>query len=330
MTLSKIALAVITAFSLVSSPAVAKVTLKYGHPNPNESIGGQFANRFADLVKEKTAGNVIVNVFPSSQLGTAKERFEGVQFGLIDFGHDSYSTVGQAVPDFGALDLPYLYRDVAHAVAATTPATSPMLRQLNERLIASSQIEVIGSFLYGIRELTTSNFPVRIPDDLAGKRIRAIPVPVWIAMVEGMNAIATPVDFSELTTALATGVIDGQENPLTAILTSNMYESQKFLILTDHMINIIPLFVNTGTMARLSAQEQVAVRESAVQAGKEILAVSIAEHERLKAELAKKGMTVISTENGLNLDTFKSRVSGHVKKKFPNWAPIIESIQSIR
>jgi TRAP-type C4-dicarboxylate transport system substrate-binding protein len=96
------------------------------------------------------------------------------------------------------------------------------------------------------------------------------------------------------------------------------------------MINIIPLFVNTGTMARLSAQEQVAVREAAVQAGKEILAVSIAEHERLKAELAKKGMTVISTENGLNLDAFKSRVSAHVKKKFSNWSPIIESIQSIR
>lgn len=331
MSLSKHALVVaIAALSVAGSPAIAEVTLKYGHPNPNESIGGQFANRFAELVKEKTAGNVIINVFPSSQLGTAKERFEGVQFGLIDFGHDSFSTVGQAVPDFGAFDLPYLYRDVPHAVAATTPATSPALRELNDKLIATSQIEVIGSFLYGIRELTTSNFPVKTPDDLAGKRIRAIPVPVWVAMVEGMNAIATPVDFAELTTALATGVIDGQENPLTAILTSNMYDSQKFLILTDHMINIIPLFVNTGTMAKLSAEEQVAVREAAVQAGNEILTISIAEHERLQAELADKGMTVISTANGLDLEAFKSRVSAHVKAKFPEWATIIEGVQAIQ
>jgi tripartite ATP-independent transporter DctP family solute receptor len=310
--------------------AHAQVTLKYGHPNPNESIGGQFANRFAELVKEKTDGGVIVNVFPASQLGTAKERFEGVQFGLIDFGHDSYSTVGQAVPDFGALDLPYLYRDVAHAVAATTPATSPVVTGLNERLKAEANMEVIGSFLYGIRELTTSNFPVKTPEDLAGKRIRAIPVPVWIAMVEGMNGIPTPVDFAELTTALATGVIDGQENPLTAIMTSNMYDSQKFLMLTDHMINIIPLFANSDSIAKLSPEFQTAVREAAVQAGQDILTVSVAEHERLKTELAGKGMTVISIDDGLDLEAFRSRVGAHVEAKFPEWAEIIAGIRAIQ
>ncbi|WP_274626337.1 TRAP transporter substrate-binding protein [Arvimicrobium flavum] len=314
----------------LAGTASAQVTLKYGHPNPNESIGGQFANRFAELVKEKTSGSVVVNVFPSSQLGTAKERFEGVQFGLIDFGHDSYSTVGQAVPDFGALDLPYLYRDVEHAVAATTPETSPVARELNERLKSEAQMEVLGTFLYGIRELTTSNYPVRSPDDLAGKRIRAIPVPVWIGMVEGMNAIPTPVDFAELTTALATGVIDGQENPLTAILTSNMYDSQKYLILTDHMINIIPLFVNSASLARLSPEQQTAIRDAARQAGQDILAISVAEHERLKTDLAEKGMTVISTEDGLDLEAFRTRVSEHVRAKFPEWASIIEGIQALR
>lgn len=309
--------------------ALAQVTMKYGHPNPSESIGGQYADRFAELVNEKTAGEVIVDVFPSSQLGTAKERFEGVQFGLIDFGHDSYSTIGQAVPDFGALDLPYLYRDVDHAIAATTPETSAVVRDLNERLKADGGMEVIGSFLYGIRELTTSNFPVKTPEDLAGKRIRAIPVPVWIAMVEGMNGIPTPVDFAELTTALATGVVDGQENPLTAILTSQMFETQKFLIMTDHMINIIPLFVNSAALERLPAEHQTAIRQAAVQAGQEILVVSLADHERLKTELADKGMTVISTDDGLDLEAFRSRVSTHVQGKFPEWASIVEGIQAI-
>jgi tripartite ATP-independent transporter DctP family solute receptor len=310
--------------------AFAQTTLKYGHPNPVESIGGRFADRFAAIVGEKTGGSVKIEVFPASQLGTAKERFEGVQLGLIDLGHDSYSTVGQAVPEFGALDLPYLYRDVEHAVKATTPSESEVLRGLNERLIADHQVEVIGSFLYGIRELTTSNFPVYSPDDLKGKRIRAIPVPVWIAMVEGMNGIPTPVDFAELTTALATGVVDGQENPLTAILTSNMFESQKYLVLTDHMVNIIPLFANTSSLGRLTPDEQKAVREAAIQAGEEILVESIAEHEKLIGELGEKGMTVITKDNGLDQEAFRSRVSDYVRKKFPEWASIIEGIQSMQ
>lgn len=315
--------------TLATGTALAEVTLKYGHPNPSESVAGRFADRFAELVKEKTNGEVVINVYPASQLGTAKERFEGVQFGLIDFGHDSYSTVAQALPELGALDLPYLYRDVAHAVAATTPATSPVLRELNERLKNEAQMEILGSYLYGIRELTTSNFPVYKPEDLSGKRIRAIPVPVWIGMVEGMGAIPTPVDFAELTTALATGVIDGQENPLTAILTSNMYDTQKYLVMTDHMINIIPLFANSAMLERLTEDQRKAVHESAEQAGAEILEISVAEHEKLQGELVAKGMTLINEANGLDLAAFRTRVSEHVRAKFPEWASIIEGIQAI-
>lgn len=138
------------------------------------------------------------------------------------------------------------------------------------------------------------------------------------------------MDFAELTTALATGVVDGQENPLTAIMTSNMYDSQKFLILTDHMINIIPLFANSDSIAKLSPEFQTAVREAAVQAGQDILAISVADHERLKGELAGKGMTVISTEDGLDLEAFRSRVGAHVEAKFPEWGEIIAGIRAIQ
>src|SRR5690606_25993072 len=133
--------------TLATGTALAEVTLKYGHPNPSESVAGRFADRFAELVKEKTNGEVVINVYPASQLGTArlsaytasrrgtaKERFEGVPFGLTAFGHASYAPGAQALPALAAPDLPSLSRDVAHAVAATTPATSPVLRELSERL----------------------------------------------------------------------------------------------------------------------------------------------------------------------------------------------------
>ncbi|WP_281985554.1 TRAP transporter substrate-binding protein [Thalassorhabdomicrobium marinisediminis] len=318
-----------TLLTLLASAASAETVLRYGHPNPPESVAGKYATRLAEVVAEKTGGSVRIDVYPSSQLGTAKERFEQVQLGLIDMGHDPFSTVAQAIPEFGAFDLPYLYRDVDHAVMATTPSQSPAMAVLNTRLIEESQIEILGSFLYGIRELTTSSYPVNSPEDLSGKRIRAIPAPVWVAMVEGMNAIPTPIDFAELTTALTTQVVDGQENPLTTILGLNMYESQKYLIMTDHMINIIPLFINTSSMARLTEEEQTALREAADEVGTEILALSIAEHEALTKELAERGMTVIDKNSGLDLEAFRTRVSDHVAAAFPEWAQFITDIKAL-
>src|SRR5690606_15937467 len=145
--------------------------------------------------------------------------------------------------------------DVDHAIRATDPRTSPVMAELSEKLKSGFNTEVLGTFLYGIRELTT-NFEVKAPADLEGRRIRAIPVPVWISMVEGMGAIPTPVDFAELTTALTTGTVEGQENPLSTILTAHMYTSQDYLILTDHMINMLAVFINSASLNKLSETEQ--------------------------------------------------------------------------
>lgn len=314
--------------TLMAGTAMGQTTLRYAHPNAPDSIPGQFATLFAELVDERTEGAVRIDVYPASQLGTAREMFEGTQFGLIDFGHNDFAILGQAIPEFAVFNLPYLYDDIDHAVRATNPAESPALNELNEQLSAQFDIEVFGSFLYGIRELT-ANFPVAGPSDLQGRRIRAIPTPVWIAMVEGMGAIPTPVDFSELTTALATGTVDGQENPLTTILTSNMYETQSHLMLTDHMINMLAVFANTDSMAGLSDEEREAVISSIEDASAEILELSIAEHEELISELEDLGMTVIDADSGLEVEAFRTQVSEHAREVFAEWGDYIEAIQSL-
>lgn len=313
----------------LSSPALAQTTLRYAHPNAPESIPGQFASRMAELVKERTGGSVVINIYPASQLGTAREMFEGTQFGLIDMGHNDFAILGQSIPDFAVFNLPYLYDDVDHAVRATDPRQSPVLQGLNERLSAEFNTEVLGSFLYGIRELT-ANFPVYTPDDLRGKKIRAIPTPVWIAMVEGMGALPTPVDFSELTTALATGTVDGQENPLTTILTSNMYETQSHLMLSDHMINMLAVFTNSDSLGRLSDEEREAVTSSITDAAAAILELSIAEHGELIGELSNRGMTVIGPDDGLDIDRFRDQVGSHVRNVFPEWGDHIEAIDALK
>src|SRR5690606_28748529 len=102
---------------------------------------------------------------------------------------------------------------------------SPVMIQFNQRLIEEHGVRILYSYYFGTRHLT-ANQPVYSPADLQGLKIRAIPLPVYIAAVEGMGATATPVEFAELPVALATGLVNGQENPLQTIAAAHLQESQ--------------------------------------------------------------------------------------------------------
>lgn len=301
--------------------------LRYAHSNSVSDIPGQYAAALAERMSEKTGGAVRIEVYPSSQLGGVREMIEGAQLGIIDMGHYSFAALSTFVPEIAVFNFPYLYDDVDHALAATDPARSRVAGAINERLIARSNLRMVGSYFFGIRRLTTAGFPVYGPADLKGKRIRSIPLPVWIAMVEGMGAIPTPVDFSELPTALATGVVEGQENPVNTIYSSRIHETQDYLILTDHMIDINLVYINQETFESLAPEHQRALAEAHREAAAETRDTA----ERLQASLVTKlqelGLQVISPENGLDLAAFRDAVTSHVRKTFPEWEPYLEQIR---
>ena len=119
---------------------------------------------------------------------------------------------------FAALDTPYLYRDVDHLMK-TVDVDSPVMKKLNEGLIKSAGVRVLYAYYFGTRQLT-ANKGVTQPSELAGMKIRAIPFPIYMSTVEGLGAVPVPVDWSEVPTALATGVVNGQENPVNVVLSS--------------------------------------------------------------------------------------------------------------
>ncbi len=321
-------MAVVTVVASVSQLAEAGTVLRYAHPNAPASIPGRFAETFAARVKELSRGRIEVQVFPSSQLGTVQEMIQGVRAGSIQMGHNDFAALGQLLPDLAVFNVPYLYRDVAHALQATDPLRSPVLQALNEQLVSQSGVRVLGSFLYGVRHLT-ANRPIYSPSDLRGVKIRAIPLPIWIAMVEGMGAIPTPVDFSELATALATKVVDGQENPLTTIYGNKFYEVQKYLMLTGHMVATLAVFVNERSWGRLSESDRQAVQEAVRQASAKATEWGLDEEETLKGTLQQLGMTVIGPSEGLKVEAFKEGVLAKIRERFPQWQSYIRDIQSM-
>ena len=206
-------IAALVAASLLAIPAAhAQIKLRYAHVGVANAPQTLYADEVAKLVKERTNGRVEIQVFPNSQLGGVGEMVDGVKSGAISMGHHDFASLGKIVPNTAVFNTPFVYRDPGHSLRATDARTSPALKEINQQLVEKGNMRIIGSFFQGTRELTSKE-KVLSPKDMAGKKYRGVPVKLWSSMITGMGAVATPVEVSELATALATGLVVGQENP---------------------------------------------------------------------------------------------------------------------
>lgn len=303
--------------------------MRYAHTGVEGELQTRFAAEFADLVREKTGGGIDLQVYPASQLGGMNEVIEGVSSGVISFSHHDFAALGKILPDMTVFSAPYLYRDAEHALKATNPETSPVLRELNELLVRESGIRVIGSFYRGVRHLTC-NFPVYSPADLAGKNIRGIPLKLWLSMIEGMGAIPTSVAMSEVAIALMTGVVSGQENPLNNIYASKLYEVQSHLIMTGHMHSVLCVFVNDRKWQEIEEGDRKTIQAALQEISLKTLEWDSESESILKNKLVEEGMTIIDEGNGLKLDEFRNSILEKVAGDFPEWSDLIKMIQEIR
>ncbi len=295
-------------------PAWAATTLRYGHNNEVASVAGAQADWFADALGQTSGGEIEVQVFPNSQLGKLQELAEAVSLGTIAFSHNTAGALGSLYQPFAALDTPYLYRDVDHLMAVTD-VESPVMQELNKGLIEAANVRVIYAHYFGRRNLTC-NKAVMGPTDLQGTKIRAVPFPIYTTAVEGMGAVAVPVDWSEVPTALATGVVQGQENPVNVVLNVKLYEVQSHLMLTGHMSNAEVVVMNEDVWQGMSATEQDAVREAA-NLTREKATNAILDNEAGETQqLRDLGMTVIGEEDGLDIAGFRAGVSQLVDERF--------------
>ncbi|UWR35241.1 TRAP transporter substrate-binding protein (plasmid) [Sulfitobacter sp. W027] len=295
-------------------PSWAATTLRYGHNNEVSSVAGAQADWFAEALGQTSNGSIDVQVFPNSQLGKLQELAEAVSLGTIAFSHNTAGALGSLYQPFAALDTPYLYRDVDHLMAVTD-VDSPVMQELNEGLIAAANVRVIYAHYFGRRNLTC-NKAVMSPEDLAGTKIRAVPFPIYTAAVEGMGAVAVPVDWSEVPTALATGVVQGQENPVNVVLNVKLYEVQSHLMLTGHMSNAEVVVMNEDAWQALDDASKGAVREAANQTREKATKAILDNEESETQQLRDLGMTVIGAEDGLDVEAFRSSVKALVDERF--------------
>ena len=317
------------ALALAMGGAAAAHELRYAHVGSEGDIQTRYAAEAAEAIEAATDGRVTVQVFPASQLGGVAELVDGVRMGSISMGHHDFASLARIVPEVAVFNAPFVYRDGAHALAATDPATSPALQEINERLIAEGGVRIIGRIYRGARHIS-SNFPVKSPADLSGKAFRAVPLELWVSMVKGFGAIPTPVEVSELPTALMTGVVVGQENPLTMIAANNLNEVQSHLSMTGHMHAVLAVFINEQVWQGLAEADREAISKVLDDKAKESLQWATESEDQLVAELKGRGMTFITEADGLDLPAFRERVAAQIAEDFPNFGPLIEQIKAVQ
>lgn len=303
--------------------------LRYAHMNAANSPNGLQADYFADRIAEETDGAIKIEVYPGSQLGTITEMAEMVSQGSVALHHNTYGGLQPLMEDLGLFDTPYLYRNVDHLLKATNPETSPVLQEMNERLIEARNVRILYSFYFGTRNLT-ANSPVYSPEDLAGMKIRAIPSAIYMAAVEGMGAVAVPVDWAEVPVALSTGVADGQENPVSVLVSNKLYDVQDYLMLTKHIMGSEPVVVNESVWQKLSDEYKEIFRDVA-QETRDWASNYVKDSEAEDLEtLEENGMTIIGPEQGLKIDEFRASVGEVVEKRFGDkWGPYYDQIRAI-
>lgn len=323
-------LSAIVLFALMIQVEAQQVTLRFAHVNAPTDIGTLQAERFIDMVAEQTDGRITIRHFPNAQLGAVNENAEQVKLGTIDLTFQLMGGVGANFVDtFSALDLPYLYRDVDHLMQVVDP-TSPIMEELNAELVERHGVRVLYSYYFGTRHLT-ANQEILTPEDLQRLKIRAIPLPVYIAAVEGMGATATPVEFSELPVALATGLVDGQENPLQTINAAHLYESQDYLMKTGHIISAMAVLINERTWQRLPEEDKQIMLDAARTAAAWALDENLkAEEDLLVTFEEQHGMTIVGPDDGLDVSAFRERVRSRVEQDFGSkWGDLIERIEAV-
>jgi tripartite ATP-independent transporter DctP family solute receptor len=274
---------------LAAAPAAAQTTLKMNIAIAQNSHYGVAVDTFAREVEARTQGRYKVQTFYSGALGAERESVEGVQLGTLDLTLTSTGPLPNFVPEIAILDIPFLFRDYAHARAVLDgPIGQDMLQKFPPKgMVGLAWAE------NGFRQMTNNKRPINTPEDLRGLKMRTMENPIHIEAYRQLGIQPTPMAFTEVYTALQQGTVDGQENPLSVITSAKLDQVQKNLSITGHVYSPAIILMNKGQWEKLAPADKEAFLAAAREAVRVNRARVDADERKAIAELRAKGMAVV-------------------------------------
>ncbi len=320
--LVKASLSAVAAVALMAGAASAQTEIKLGHVGAPGSLFAQSADLYAAKVNAQLGNKAKVVVYGSSQLGSDSELLKKLKLGTADLALPS-TVMTSVAPEFGVFEMPYLVQDRGHATRIADQVIRPVLGPIAEK----QGYKIIGVWENGYRHITNNKRPIVKPADLEGVKLR-VPGGVWrVKMFKAYGANPSPMELKEVFVALQTGVMDGQENPLTQIYSQKFQEVQKYLSMTGHVYT--PAYLTAGaSWSRLPADVQKILADTAKEVEPKVLALA----EKLDNELVDKmkasGIAVNNADKPAFVNASKE-IYGDFAKQVPGGQALIDKSLSL-
>lgn len=294
--LARLAAASCAAVALGAAPvAFAQTEIKLGHVGEPGSLFQKSADEFAKRANAKLGGKAKVVTYGSSQLGGDSEMIQKLKLGTIDMALPS-TVMSSQVDLFGVFEMPYIVKNRQHMAKIEKEVFWAKLAPEAEK----KGLKVIAVWENGERHITNNKRPIKAPADLAGIKLR-VPEGKWrVKMFQAYGANPSPMKFSELFTALQTGVMDGQENPFTQIYSAKLHEVQKYLSLSGHVYTPAYLTVGKAKWESLPADVRKTLEDTAKETQAYVYETAAKDDAELLGKIKAAGVQV----NDVDKDAF--------------------------
>jgi C4-dicarboxylate-binding protein DctP len=274
-----------TSVSAEKEPMVIKLSTS----TPLMTSQTKGAIKFKELVEEKTNGEVLVDIYPTSQLGSLREQVEATQMGTIQMSISLISTLSTFDENLKVFEYPYLWPTNEDSL---WKAIHGEVEEKALESLSKNELTGLGFWAGGFKAITSNVEPVLSPENLEGVNVRVIPSQTLLKQYKSWGGNPVPIDFSELYSALQQGTVDAQENPLETIYTQKYYEVQKYLTLSNHGYQFYIFTVNQDWFDQLPSDIQNVLKEAENEAGEYAIKLNREQNQEYLQELKKTNIKV--------------------------------------
>lgn len=312
--------------------AQAPIALRFSSSMPTDDNAAHFVwhQKFEAALKGAVGDRIRIDYFPNNQLGKESDVVQQVKVGSIDMMVSGSSIWATLVPEFGMLDLGYVFESYAHAARALDGSVGQALNQMLQQR-AGCQVLTWASH-FGARSVYTKQ-PVRSLAEVKGVKLRVLPTPAFIETFKIMGAIPTPIPFGELYMAAQTGVVDGFEHDAATVLASKLYEVVKSVWLTEHLFGPMTVVIGQRGMAKIPAELRAGFTKAVADATTQQRAIALEKSGSSVDELRKRGMTVFAmaaAERQSVVQQMESQLWSTFGKQYAATAPLFAAIGKAR
>ena len=306
-----------------SVQAADPILIGIGYPTPLVGPHGAGAKGFEEELNRLAPGRFKVQHFPGGSLGGEREMVESLQLGTLQMPITGTAIIGNFVPEMMVMDIPFLFRDSAHARNTLDGQIGKdLLNKFNQKNLVGLTFGEIG-----FRHITDNKKAIKSADDLRGLKIRTMENPVHLAAFRALGAQPTPMAWTEVMTALQQGTIDGQENPISIIVSTKLWQTQKYMTLSRHVFTPIAFTMSGAFFTKLSPSDQDIVRKAAIN-GRTTNRQYIDQVEKSGLDEIRKNGMQITTE--IDTADFQKKLEPVYKQYGEKFADLITSIKNTK